>query len=213
MYLTYSSAFKEQALVKVYSRGKRTIQSVAEELGIKLQTLKIWMKRKSQQIRNAEMGSVTEKRSQDWRPEKQLQALHETYALTGEALNEWCRERGLFAHHLTSWKAAFCNIQTSADLATPTKRDMHDLKDENVQLKRELQRKEKALAEAAALLILQKNSRLCGRARGNDIPYRAQPYHHHGCRKHRCRCTSTPIVRSHCTIGAYATTLAARYPS
>jgi transposase-like protein len=41
MNLTYSSAFKEQALVKVYSRGERTTQSVAEELNIKLQTLKI----------------------------------------------------------------------------------------------------------------------------------------------------------------------------
>lgn len=156
MNLTYSSAFKEQALVKVYSRGERTIQSIAEELGIKLQTLKVWMKRKSKQMRNEETGSVTEKRPQDWRPEEQLQALHESYALTGEALNAWCRERGLFAHHLTSWKAAFCTRPINAELAMPSKRDVRDLKDENAQLKRELNRKEKALAEAAALLILQK---------------------------------------------------------
>ncbi|MFM0515316.1 hypothetical protein P0D80_49100 [Paraburkholderia sp. RL17-373-BIF-A] len=36
---------------------------------------------------------------------------------------------------------------------------MRDLKQANVQLQRELNRKEKALAEAAALLVLQKNYR------------------------------------------------------
>lgn len=88
--------------------------------------------------------------------EEQLQALHETYGLTDEALNAWCRERGLFTHHLARWKAAFCSVQTNAKVAPPSKRELRDLKDENPQLKRELNRKEKALAEAAALLILQK---------------------------------------------------------
>lgn len=156
MNLIYSSAFKEQALVKVYSRGERTIQSVADELNIKLHTLKIWMKRKMKQTREQSPNDVKEKRPQDWRVEEQLQALHETYGLTGEALNAWCRERGLFAHHLTSWKAAFCSVQTNTEAAPFTKREIRDLKDENHQLKRELNRKEKALAQAAALLILQK---------------------------------------------------------
>jgi len=156
MNLTYSSAFKEQALVKVYSRGDRTIQSVAEELNVKLHTLKIWMKRKLKQTREELPGSVKEKRPQDWRAEEQLQALQETYGLAGEALNAWCRERGLFAHHLTRWKAAFCSVQATVEMVPPSKRELRDLKDENHQLKRELNRKEKALAEAAALLILQK---------------------------------------------------------
>jgi len=64
-------------------------------------------------------------------------------------------QNGLFAHHLTSWKAAFC-----ADIkVAPGSREIRVLKDENDQLKRELVRKERALAEAAALLILQKKFR------------------------------------------------------
>lgn len=121
MYLTYSSAFKEQALVKVYSRGDRTIQSVAEEQNVKLQTLKIWMKRKMKQARDESPGNVKENRPQDWRVEEQLQALHETYSLTDEALNAWCREHGLFAHHLASWKAAFCSVQINAEVAHPAR--------------------------------------------------------------------------------------------
>jgi hypothetical protein len=76
-------------------------------------------------------------------------------ATSGEALNAWCRERGLFAHHLTAWKAAFC----SEEKAVPVTRELRGLKDENEQLKRELLRKDKALAEAAALLVLQKKFR------------------------------------------------------
>lgn len=49
MNLTYFSAFKKQALFKVYSRSDRPIQSVVEELKVKLQTLKILMKRKMKQ--------------------------------------------------------------------------------------------------------------------------------------------------------------------
>jgi len=150
----HSEAFIEQALVKVFSRGARSIVSVAQDLNVNHHTLRYWMKNKSVTKRS---DSVTqEKRPQDWTAAEQLVALHETHTLSGEALNAWCRERGIFAHHLTSWKTAFC---TSGKEATPGNREMRVLTDENAKLKRELVRKEKALAEAAALLILQKKFR------------------------------------------------------
>jgi transposase-like protein len=148
----YSEAFIEQALVKVYSRGVRTIRYVAEELNVNHFTLKNWMRMKSVKLK----GLVTkEKRPQDWSSEEQLLALHETHGLSGESLQAWCREKGLFAHHLTSWRTAFC----ADHKVTLGSRELRSLKDENDQLKRELVRKEKALAEAAALLILQKKFR------------------------------------------------------
>ena len=159
MKLTYSAAFKEQGLVKVYSRGKRTIRSIAEELNINPYTIKNWMKNKVKETRNAPDVRAKEKRPQDWRAEEQLVALHETHTLSGEALNTWCRERGLFSHHLSSWKTAFCSNQKTIAAGLPEHRELRGLKDENEQLKRELARKEKALAEAAALLILQKKFR------------------------------------------------------
>ena len=42
----FTEAFIEQALVKVYSRGKRSARSVAEELNVNYHTVKYWMKRK-----------------------------------------------------------------------------------------------------------------------------------------------------------------------
>ena len=77
--------------------------------------------------------------------------------MQGEALNAWCREKGLFVHHLASWRAAFCagnGPRPPSQDAVRDDRERRSLKDEIPQLKRELLGKEKALAEAAALLIL-----------------------------------------------------------
>lgn len=153
MKIGYSAAFMEQALIKVYSRGERTVNSVAVELNINPHTLKNWMKRR--QTIAAGLTPKKERRPQDWSTEQQLMALHETHALSGESLQTWCRENGLFPHHLASWKAVFCN-----DAKTATgNREIRALKAENDRLKRELTRKEQALAEAAALLVLQKKFR------------------------------------------------------
>ena len=153
MNASYSKAFVEQALVKVLSRGDRPVRLVADELNMKYHTLKSWMKGESVSKRK---GLATkEKRPQDWSAEEQLRALQESHSLSGDALTAWCREHGVFAHHLADWKAAFC----AESKATPGNRELRILKDENDQLKRELVRKEKALAEAAALLILQKKFR------------------------------------------------------
>jgi len=149
----YSEAFIEQAVVKLLSRGKRTVREVALDLNVSYHTAKNWMKRGYPDKAGASPGK--EKRPQDWSAQEQLLALQDTHVLSGEALQTWCRERGLFAHHLASWKAAFC-AAAKTDSCT---RELRSLKDENDQLKRDLVRKEKALAEAAALLILQKKFR------------------------------------------------------
>jgi hypothetical protein len=146
----YPEAFVEQALFKVFARGERTIEQIAHELNVPFHTLKHWMtKEKTGKRRPAK---PQEKRPQDWGPEEQLMALHETHGLEQEALQAWCRERGLFTHHLESWKLAFCAI------ASPSAGSLQrrELQEENLKLKRELARKEKALVEAAALLVLQK---------------------------------------------------------
>ena len=43
----HSEAFIEQALLKAFSRGGRTIKTVAEDLNINHHTIKYWMKNKA----------------------------------------------------------------------------------------------------------------------------------------------------------------------
>lgn len=151
----YSDEFKEQALAKVYSRGQRTIQSIADESNLSIHTLKNWMK--STTTTDTPNPNQT-KRPQDWRPEERLLALHESHGLSGEALNAWCRQRGLFAHQLVQWQSDFCAAAQPRSGGGDSQ-VLRVLKADIQRLERELNRKDKALAEAAALLILQKKVR------------------------------------------------------
>ena len=94
------------------------------------------------------------RRPHDWNLAERLQILMESHGLDEEALNAFCREKGIFRHHLEQWQAAF-----TAAGAEDTREELRELKDTNKALIRELNRKEKALAEAAALLVLQKKYR------------------------------------------------------
>ena len=152
-YTRYSEDFKEQALTKVYNRGNdQSIQDIAKDLNVCWQTLKTWMKKAK--LHNPRDLPSKSKRPQDWRPEERLSALQKSYGLNGEDLNAWCREQGLFVHQLEQWKADFCLQSSSLDSRT-----LQSLKADNHRLERELRRKDKALAEAAALLVLQKKFR------------------------------------------------------
>jgi transposase len=151
----YSDAFVEQAVVRAVSRGGRSIRSVADELNVEYETLKKWLQRKT--LDKIKAAAKKEKRPQDWTREEQLAALMQTHGMSDEALNAWCRERGIFPHHLESWKAIFTS-EAPAEAVIDV-RSARAIKNENEKLKAEIRRKDKALAEAAALLVLQKKFR------------------------------------------------------
>ena len=152
-YNRYTEGFKEQALIKVYNRtNDQTIEMVANELNINVTTLKDWMRQRKKASNKT--ASPTSKRPKDWRPEERLTALQQSYSLLGDDLNTWCRERGVFTHQLEQWKADFCSQSGTSD-----KREVAILKTEVHSLERQILRKDKALAEAAALLVLQKKFR------------------------------------------------------
>jgi Transposase len=115
-------------------------------------TLRKWIRVSNAASRNP--GPIDARRPQDWSLEERLLALQQSHGLSDEALNAWCRERGLFVHHLAQWRAQFCSGGAVSQRAKAP--EVHALKQANAQLQRELNRKDKALAEAAALLVLSK---------------------------------------------------------
>lgn len=148
----YSPTIKDSALQKVFNRGDQTIAEVAKQLNINIYTLKSWM-RDNQSLKTV---SQLPPSSHDWSAEQRLLALQESHGLSGEALHAWCREHGLFTHQLTQWRQDFCQPASAPPLSKTDRQTIKQLKQEKQQLERELRRKEKALAEAAALLVLQK---------------------------------------------------------
>ena len=148
---TYSKAFRQQALEKVYNRGDRTVQAIADDLNINSWPLKNWMKLPKEVV-ESQAGLMT-KRPQDWSLSERFQLILDSQGKAGETLNAWCREQGIFPHHLHAWRKAF---ETGTSETVVSRAEWRELKASHQALQRELKRKEKALAEAAALLVLQK---------------------------------------------------------
>jgi hypothetical protein len=96
-----------------------------------------------------------EKRPQDWTAESRLELIIESKGLSEEQISELCRTQGLFPHHIKEWKQQFISIATQS--AESRKQvTVKTLRNEIKTLTKDLNRKNKALAETAALLVLQK---------------------------------------------------------
>nr|VFK15062.1 MAG: hypothetical protein BECKLFY1418C_GA0070996_101248 [Candidatus Kentron sp. LFY] len=84
----------------------------------------------------------------------------ETAALNEQELSEYCRENGLYVEQVKRWKeSAIAGNEPSEHLLNKAERhEWQKDKKKLCQLQKELNRKEKALAEAAALLVLEKKA-------------------------------------------------------
>jgi len=160
----FNQSFKIQAVEKALNRDSvTTLKALADSLGVGYSTLQTWI-RKSRNP-EFEMGWETElmnratmskeKRPQDWNQEEKLKMVIACAPLSEEAVNKLCREKGLYAHHVHQWEVDF--LEGKAPPASVKSRgEIKSLRMENKTLKKELHRKEKALAETAALLVLKK---------------------------------------------------------
>jgi len=79
--------------------------------------------------------------------------LMETAALNETELAAYCRNKGFYVEDLASWKAEAINGYSRQSIADAgLKKDLQSMTKEAAKLKKEVERKDKALAEAAALL-------------------------------------------------------------
>lgn len=122
------------------------MELVAQEVGIAAGTLQRW--REDVQSRPA--------RGRAWTAAARLEAVITTAALPEADKSAWCREQGLYPTELTKWcesaTAALAQPQDARASPQATRHDKRRIKE----LERELLRKDRALAETAALLVLSK---------------------------------------------------------
>jgi transposase len=153
--MRYSFEIKESVIKKVLV-GNKTLESIAREAGISRTTLNCWINDYKSRENNVN-SEPKERRPYDWSVTERIEALMTTGAMSDEEKGCWCRQRGIFMHHLEQWKKDVIN-GGNMKVSTSVYSEIRDLKKENAVLKKELQRKEKALAETAALLVLKKKA-------------------------------------------------------
>jgi transposase-like protein len=152
----HTKEFQNQALLKVRERAGKSVRVIAQELNMSEGTLRKWVSKSNQKdsLSSSVVTLPVDVPAASWSPAQRLLALQETHTLTGSDLHAWCRTKGLFEHQLNAWAQAFCTPAPQHSRESNTA--LRELQAKNDKLQRELNRKEKALAEAAALLVLQK---------------------------------------------------------
>jgi transposase-like protein len=147
---------KEAVLAKLTGPDRKSVEQLAKEEGISAPTLYAWRKQARQQGR---LMPDQDDSPQGWSAQDKFNAVIETAGLNEAELSQYCRSKGLYREQIERWRQA-CAQANDWDrtqnlvLARQQREDRHRIQE----LEKELRRKEKALAETAALLVLTKKA-------------------------------------------------------
>ena len=136
-------AFKQKMVQRLTGKNAVSAMQLARETGVTQQNLSRWL----QEARSVPIMADKPKRAiRVWTVEQKARVLADASQFDGEELTAYLEHEGVKLIEYEQWRIALDDGGTAS--ASTNKRIR--------QLERELARKEKALAEAAALLVLKK---------------------------------------------------------
>lgn len=165
----YSENLKSKMIQRMVGPNSVSVHALAHEVGIHQTTLSRWLReastvqpvkqvsKRNGRSRQASSAASQQRRPEDWTATEKLQAVMEASQLSEAELGEWLRSKGLHEAHLREWRDTVTAAAEEA-LASPRHRRSSPETKRVKELERELRRKEKALAETAALLVLRKKA-------------------------------------------------------
>jgi transposase len=150
MSLKYSKDFKQSTIQKILMPGGPTIMEMAVKTGAHPTSIRDWMKIYGK--------SLAMKKTTDWTPENKLEAIIKTSAMRENELGEFLRANGLHTSDIDQWKQ---DIYSSLKAPGRPRIDpeLIQLRNKEKELSKDLRRKDRALAEMSARVILLKKSR------------------------------------------------------
>jgi transposase-like protein len=143
------------------NRGNLTIDEICEREGVVRSSAFKWLK-------DHASVAVMKKhnKSKKWTAEEKLKIIIETSAMNEDDLGVHLRRKGLHSHQLIEWREDI--LKGLAPISRKQQSPKDDRDGKIKELERELLRKDKALAEASALLILQKKIDLIWGSKDED---------------------------------------------
>jgi transposase len=140
----YSAREKESLLNKLLPPYNLSPGELAHEAGITTKTVYNWRK-------HARARGYMHSESKPYTVSQKWTMLMEVSSFNSHEISEYCRQKGIYPQDIETWKQECLSGMN----ASPQKTSSWDRR--KIQsLEKELKRKEKALAETAALLVLQK---------------------------------------------------------
>jgi transposase-like protein len=150
----YPDEQKRSLIERMLPPQNADVVQLSKETGIPKDTLYGWRRqaRRARGLSPAAAGA-----SERWSSEAKFAVVLETAALNEAELGAYCRQRGLYPEQVRAWRQV-CEQANSRQTASRPGSDAPADKRRIRELERELRRKEQALAEAAALLVLRKKA-------------------------------------------------------
>lgn len=149
----YAQEFKEKTTRQLLPPHSRSVASVSRETGVSEPTLYAWRKLFEQQ---AQPAAASHEGTHNWRAKARLNAAIATAAMNELERSAWCREQGLHVHQLDAWRQAFESMDD--DGPRKSRSSIAQERKNLAKLHKEIARKDKALAQAPALLVLSKKA-------------------------------------------------------
>jgi len=150
----YSEERKAALLKMMLPPLSLSASEVARREGCSDMSLHYW--RKQAAARGAQL-SETKQSPESWSAESKLMAVIESSTLSELELGEYCRRKGIFPEQIDGWRKAFItNSNNHSALKKGIAGESKEDKSRIRELERELRRKDAALAETVALLVLRK---------------------------------------------------------
>ncbi len=149
----YSKELKESIIARMLPPSNISVPELVRETGIPKDTLYTWRSKARKGCAPAQLNIPRELSS-----EEKFNIVLETASLNEVELGEYCRRKGLFPQQIAVWQE-ICKQAHAPMTSKHDRRTIRSQKKEIKHLEGELRRKDKALAESAALLFLQKKVR------------------------------------------------------
>lgn len=150
----YSAERKAEILELLKPPFNKNYKELSKEEGIPPSTIYTWQQ-KAEKMGN-QMRNTTKNKSK-LSAQQQLTIIIETATLNESELSEYCRSHGLYPAEIQEWTKMIVHGFNQAKMVKQGEKTKVASAQKQIKiLEKELKRKEKALAEAAALLVLRK---------------------------------------------------------
>jgi len=158
--MPYSATFRQEMVKKLCGPARISATQLSRQCGVSQQTLSRWLrdaKLKGMTDATRKGKETTPRRPRDWSAEQRLEAVASAATMDENELGAFLRRSGLKSADLDCWKASMlAAVQPEAQRRA--KRRKSEEHKRIRALEKELRRKDKALAETAALLTLKKKA-------------------------------------------------------
>jgi transposase len=159
----HSEEKRTHALSLMSAPENLSVAEVATRTGVPEATLYHW---RNQARSRGQVVPGDGHNPQQWRSEDKFAVVIETAGLSEAELAQYCRKKGLHVEQVRAWREACEGANASQEERVSPAQRAQERKRVR-ELEKELRRKEKALAEAAALLVLSRKLEALGKQDGD----------------------------------------------